>query len=116
MTRKGKRRSAAVFLAAVLVCCLAQTVQCYRLTKTDGGDAQKDADAPKTRRVQEGRIVFGKVFVKGLRSDISDAKQPASNASTEDETTFQADSAGKNPESSKFTSLKWHKQCVLNLI
>ncbi|XP_034411247.1 tyrosine-protein phosphatase non-receptor type 23-like [Cyclopterus lumpus] len=99
MTRKGKRKSAAVSLAVVviLMCCLAQTIDCYRLRKTERRKGRKEAEASKTIGVHEGKIVFGRVFKKGsgLESQAIDGtKKLSSNASMEDEAAYQADFAG----------------------
>lgn len=89
MMCKGKRKNAAVYLVAVVImtCYLAQTIDCYRLRKTD---------RRKTIGVQEGKIVFGKVFEKGssLESQVIDDTKSSVNASG-DETAYQADFAGR---------------------
>ncbi|XP_059200745.1 uncharacterized protein LOC131980513 [Centropristis striata] len=97
MVRRGRRRSATVYLAAavILTCYLAQTIDCYRLKKTERREGRKEADAAKTIRVQEGRILFGKVFETGSGlepQDIDGTKK--SNASEEDRAAYQADSTG----------------------
>ncbi|CAK6969460.1 proteoglycan 4-like isoform X2 [Scomber scombrus] len=68
-------------------------IDCYRLRKTD---RRKEADAARTISVQEGKIVFGKVFEKGssLSSQVIDENKSSSNASVEDDTAYQADFAG----------------------
>ncbi|XP_054452700.1 protein piccolo-like [Anoplopoma fimbria] len=93
MMRKGKKKSAAFYLAAaVLTCYLAQTIDCYRLRKTKTRGWQKEADAAKTIDVQDGEIVFGRGFEKG--SVVDGTKKTSSNASVEDEAAYQADYAG----------------------
>lgn len=99
MMPKGKRKSATVHLAAALIltCYLAQTIDCYRPRKTERREGRKEADAAGTTAVREGRIVFGRVFEKGsgLESQAG-TKRSSSNASVEDEATYQADFAGRN--------------------
>jgi len=102
MMRKGRSKStAAVSLAAavLLTCCLVQTIDCYRLRKTERREGRKEADASKTIGVREGKIVFGRVFKKGsgFESQVLDGtKKPSSNASMEDEAVYQADFTGKH--------------------
>lgn len=100
MIRKGKRKSATFYLATavILICYLAQMIDCYRLRKTD---RRKEADATKMIGVQEGKIVFGKVFEKGssLESRVIDQTKSSSNASVEDETAYQADFTGRKLKS-----------------
>lgn len=100
MMRKGKRKSATVYLAAavILTCYLAQTIDCHRLKKTERREGRKEADAARTTGVREGKIVFGRVFAKGssLESQVTDGTKKSSNASVEDEAAYQADSAGKH--------------------
>lgn len=96
MMLKGKRKNVTVYLAVAvsLTCYLAQMIDCYRLRKTDW---RKDADAAKMIGVQEGKIVFGKVFEKGssLESQVRDENKSSSNAPVEDDTAYQADSTGR---------------------
>lgn len=99
MMRKGKRKSATAYLAAavILTCYLAQTTDCFRLRKTERREGRKDAGAAKTIAVQEGTIVFGRLFQKGsgLESEAIDGtKRSSSNSSVEHEATYQADFAG----------------------
>lgn len=96
MMPEGKRKRLTFYLAvaAVLTCYLAQVTDCYRLTKTQRREGQKEADAGKTIGLQDGRIVFGRAFEKG--SQVADGTKKSSNASVEDESTYQADSAGRN--------------------
>ncbi len=100
MMRKGKRKSATVYLAAavILTCYLAQTIDCYRLKKTERREGRKEADAAKTIGVREGKILFGRVFDKGsgLESQVIDGTKKSPNASVEDEAAYQADFAGRN--------------------
>ncbi|GLD58516.1 mucin-2-like protein [Lates japonicus] len=93
--RKGKRKSATFYLAAgfILACYLAPTIDCYRLKKT----GRREAKAAKTIGVQEGKIVFGRVFEKGSspESQVVDGTRKASaNISVEDERAYQADFTG----------------------
>ncbi|XP_031698067.1 titin-like [Anarrhichthys ocellatus] len=99
MMSKGRKKSAAVYLAAaiLLMCCLVQTIDCYRLKKTGRREGRKEADSSKTIGVQEGKVVFGRVFKKGsgLESQVIDGtKKPSSNSSTEDAAAYQADFTG----------------------
>ena len=102
MLRKGKRKSAAVAAlaaAVLLMCCLVQTMDCYQLRKTGRQKGRKEADASKMIGVQEGKIVFGRVFRKGsgLESQVIDGtKKLSSNTSMEDEDAYQADYAGEH--------------------
>lgn len=95
MMPEGKRKHLTFYLgaAAVLTCYLAQVTDCYRLTKTQRREGQKEADVGKTIRLQDGRIVFGRAFEKA--SQVTDGTKKSSNASVEDESTYQADFAGK---------------------
>lgn len=94
MMPEGKRKHLTFYLgaAAVLTCYLAQVTDCYRLTKTERREGRKEADAGKTIGLQDGRIVFGRAFEKG--SQVADGTKKSSNASVEDESTYQADSWG----------------------
>ncbi|KAM6920157.1 uncharacterized protein PEZ65_012191 isoform 1-T1 [Lycodopsis pacificus] len=99
MMSKGRRKSAAVYLAAaiLLMCCLGQTVDCYRLKKKVIREGRQEADSSKTIGAQEGKIVFGRVFKKGsgLESQVIDStKKPSSNSSTEHAAAYQADFTG----------------------
>ncbi|KAK9539147.1 hypothetical protein VZT92_004274 [Zoarces viviparus] len=99
MMSKGRRKSAALYLAAavLLMCCLGQTIDCYRLKKTGRREGPKEADSSETIGVQEGKIVFGRVFKKGtgLESQVIDGtKKPSSNSSTEHAAAYQADFTG----------------------
>ncbi len=98
MMRKGKRKSATAYLAAavILTCYLVQTINCHRLKKTERREGRQDADAAKTKAVQDGKIVFGRLFQKGsgLEEVIDETKKSSSNSSAEDEATYQADFAG----------------------
>ncbi|KAM9718748.1 uncharacterized protein ACNS7B_019846 isoform 2-T2 [Menidia menidia] len=98
--RKEKMRSAIVCWAAavILMCYLVQVTDCLRLKKTEKRATQKENGAATSIGVQEGKIVFGKVFRK--RSQVVDKTTKSStNASVEDETAYQADSAGwSNPD------------------
>ena len=94
MTHKGRRKSAAVCLAVLLTCYLAQTIDCYRLRKTERREEREDADTARTTGVQDGEIVFGRVFEHGSGFQVIDgAKKP--NASAEDEAAYQADFTGE---------------------
>jgi len=109
MTRKGKRKSATACLAAgfILACYLAQTIDCYRLRKTERREGRKEADAAKTIGFQEGKILFGKVFEKGSQV-VDGSGKVSSNASAEDEAAYQADSAGNyKSEVSAFVICNW---------
>ncbi|XP_041658343.1 proline-rich extensin-like protein EPR1 [Cheilinus undulatus] len=96
MTRK--RRNASVYLALVVIftCYLSQTIDCYRLRKTERGEGRTDDNAPKSTAVQEGRIVFGRVFERGSGSEPQalNGTQKSSDVSSEDETAYQADFTG----------------------
>ncbi|XP_023261293.1 vegetative cell wall protein gp1-like [Seriola lalandi dorsalis] len=97
MIRKGKRKSATACLAVgfILACYLARATDCYRLKKTERREGRKEADAAKTIGFQEGTIVFGRVFEKGLESQVLDGtREVSSNASAEDEAAYQADFTG----------------------
>ncbi|XP_074507331.1 uncharacterized protein LOC141777188 isoform X2 [Sebastes fasciatus] len=100
MMRKGKRKSATVYLAAALIlaCYLAQTIDCYRLKKTERREGRKEAAAARTRGVQEGEIVFGRAYVKG-----SGLESPAADG-TKDEAAYQADFAGWSKGQTQDTS------------
>ncbi|XP_042353851.1 proline-rich extensin-like protein EPR1 [Plectropomus leopardus] len=93
--RKGKRKSSAVYLAVILACYLAQTIDCYRLRKTERREGRREADVAKTIAFQEGNIVFGRVFEKGsgLEPQTTEGSKN-SNASVEDEAAYQADHPG----------------------
>ncbi|XP_049889193.1 uncharacterized protein LOC126382944 [Epinephelus moara] len=92
MMHKGKRKSSAVYLAAavILMCYLVQTIDCYRLRKTERREGRREADAAQTAAVQEGKILFG----SGLGSHADRNKKSSSNTSVDDEAAYQADSAG----------------------
>ncbi|XP_037642164.1 uncharacterized protein LOC119497831 isoform X3 [Sebastes umbrosus] len=101
MMRKGKRKSATGYLAAALIltCYLAQTIDCYRLKKTERREGRKEeAAAARTRGVQEGEIVFGRAYVKG-----SGLQSPAADG-TKDEAAYQADFAGWSKGQTQDTS------------
>ena len=93
MMRKRKNVTVYLAVAVSLTCYLAQMIDCYRLRKTD---RRKDADAAKMIGVQEGKIVFGKVFEKGfsLESQVIDENK-SSNVPVEDGTAYQADFTGR---------------------
>ncbi|KAI9544765.1 hypothetical protein NQZ68_001643 [Dissostichus eleginoides] len=121
MIHKGKRKSVGVYLAAavILTCYFAQTIDCYRLKKTERREGRKYADT--TNGFQEGTIVFGRTFEKGsgLDSQVTDGtKKSSSNASVEDEGAYQADSAGwmsptqvASPKDSSWMSMSPSLQC-----
>ncbi|KAK5859946.1 hypothetical protein PBY51_021461 [Eleginops maclovinus] len=95
----GKRQSVGVYLTAavILTCLFVQTIDCYRLKKTERREGRKEADRVKTIEFQEGKIVFGRSFEKGsgLVSQITDeTRKSSSNTSAEVEGAYQADSAG----------------------
>ncbi|XP_047446281.1 adhesive plaque matrix protein [Mugil cephalus] len=94
MMRKTERRRGTVCLAAAifLTCFLAQTVDCYRLRKTQRREERKDVDPP-TIGVREGDIVFGKVSDE--ESALKDEIKKPSNSSVEDDTAYQADWTGQ---------------------
>lgn len=91
MMSKGKRKSVAGSwtVAFILVCYLVQMLDGYRLRKA--GRQRVASDKPMI--VQEGNIVFGRVFEKGSGFEAEDIKK--SNASVEDDSSYQADFAGK---------------------
>ncbi|KAL6104528.1 uncharacterized protein ACO6RY_14240 [Pungitius sinensis] len=99
MTRKGQRKSAAVYLAAavLMTCCLTQTIDCYRLRKKERREGREESDSTKVTHVQEGRIIFGSLFKKsnGINAPVSDETKKPSNASSEDDASYQADFPGK---------------------
>lgn len=97
MMRTGKRFAVYLAAAVIITCCLAQTIDCYRLRKKERQEGRKGSDSTKVTDVEEGRIVFGRVFKKATGLDapvIDDTKKP-SNASSEDEASYQADFPGK---------------------
>lgn len=99
MTPKGKRKRATAHLAAALIltCYFAHTVDCYRPKKADRREGREEADAAGTTGVREGRIVFGRVFDSGSGLESrAGTKRSSSNASVEDEATYQADFAGRD--------------------
>ncbi|KAK5921257.1 hypothetical protein CgunFtcFv8_024975 [Champsocephalus gunnari] len=116
-----KRKGAGVYLAAavILTCYFAQTLDCYRLKKTERRDGRKDADT--TNVFQEGTIVFGRAFEKGsgLDSQVTDGtNKSSSNAYEEDEGAYQADAAGwmsptqlASPKGSSWKSMSPSLQC-----
>ncbi|XP_026169129.1 uncharacterized protein LOC113134107 [Mastacembelus armatus] len=122
MMPQGKRKSAAVSSAAVIVICfVAQMVDCYRLKKREIGDGQRDASTAEKQSVQEGKIVFGRVFKKGsgLESEVFDwTGKSSSNASVAEGTAYQADSAGwSKGQTYDSSSTQWKRmapslQCV----
>lgn len=94
---EGRRIGAAVHLAVViiLVWSLAQTIDCYRLRKTERREGRKYA--ARTTGVQEGTIVFGKSVEVGSGFPSPDGAERSSNSSVEEEgTAYQADFAGEN--------------------
>ncbi|XP_040028287.2 uncharacterized protein LOC120816613 [Gasterosteus aculeatus] len=96
MMRTGKRFAVYLAAAVTITCCLAQTIDCYRLRKKERQEGRKGSDSTKVTDVEEGRIVFGRVFKKATGLDapvIDDTKKP-SNASSEDEASYQADFPG----------------------
>nr|XP_040028288.1 vegetative cell wall protein gp1-like [Gasterosteus aculeatus aculeatus] len=96
MMRTGKRFAVYLAAAVIMTCCLAQTIDCYRLRKKERQEGRKGSDSTKVTDVEEGRIVFGRVFKKATGLDapvIDDTKKP-SNASSEDEASYQADFPG----------------------
>ncbi|XP_062413813.1 uncharacterized protein LOC134105260 [Pungitius pungitius] len=98
MMRKGQRKSAALYLAAavLMTCCLTQTIDCYRLRKKERREGREESDLTKVPDVQEGRIIFGSVFKKatGVNAPVSGETKKPSNASSEDDASYQADSPG----------------------
>ncbi|XP_017278038.1 protein PELPK1 [Kryptolebias marmoratus] len=110
MMGKERRKSTTVCLAAafILTCHLAQTTESLRLTKTERRAARGDLDVG----VQEGKIVFGEVVEK--KSHVTDrAWEASSNASAEDETSYQADFAGwTQPEMDDAHKEKWNRMAT----
>lgn len=101
MVPAGKRKSATFYLTAavILTSYFAQTSDCVWLKKAGRRGGRKEANGAGTLAVQEGKIVFGRVFEKGsgLESQVIDGtKKSSSNASLEDDANYQADSPGKN--------------------
>lgn len=101
MVPTGKRKSATFYLTAavILTSYFAQTSDCFWLKKAGRRGGRKEANGARTLAVQEGEIVFGRVFEKGsgLESQVIDGtKKSSSNASLEDDADYQADSPGKN--------------------
>lgn len=101
MVPTGKRKSAAFYLTAavILTSYFAQTSDCVWLKIAGRRGGRKEANGSRTLAVQEGKIVFGRVFEKGsgLESQVLDGtKKSSSNASLEDDANYQADFPGKN--------------------
>jgi len=94
MMRNDNRKSAVVCWAAtvILICHLARTTDCLRLKKTEKKAARRVSGAVSSRGVQEGKIVFGEVFRKQLQ--VTDVPRKASSNASEDDSAYQADSAG----------------------
>ncbi|KAI4809382.1 hypothetical protein KUCAC02_018266 [Chaenocephalus aceratus] len=123
MIHTGKRKSVGVYLAAavILTCYFAQTIDCYRLKKTERREVRKYADT--TNGFQEGTIVFGREFEKGsgLDSQVTDGtKKSSSNTYEEDEAAYQGDFAGwmsptqvASPKDSSWMSMSLSLQCGL---
>ncbi|XP_026182275.1 collagen alpha-2(IV) chain-like [Mastacembelus armatus] len=118
---QGKRKSAAVSLAVVfLICFVLQIVDCYRLKRRELGDDQRDVSTAKKQSIQEGKIVFGRVFKKGsgLLSEVFDRTgNSSSNASVMEGMAYQADFAGwskgrtYDSSSTKWKSMAPSLQC-----
>lgn len=101
MVPTGKRKSATFYVTAavILTFYFAQTSDCVWLRKAGRRGGRKEANGARTLAVQEGEIVFGRVFVKGsvLESQVIDGtKKSPSNASLEHDANYQADFPGKN--------------------
>ncbi|KAK5889003.1 hypothetical protein CesoFtcFv8_015048 [Champsocephalus esox] len=123
MIHTGKRKSVGVYLAAavILTCYFAQTIDCYRLKKTERREGRKYADT--TNGFQEGTIVFGREFEKGSGLDfqVTDGtKKSSSNTYEEDEAAYQGDFAGwmsptqvASPKDSSWMSMSPSLQCGL---
>lgn len=99
MVPNGKRKSATFYLAVTLTLTyyFAQTTDCLRQKKADRREGRKEADAAKTIGLQEGKIIFGRVFEKGsdIESQVIDGTgMSPSNASAEDDASYQADVPG----------------------
>lgn len=96
---KGKRKSAGFYLAAavLLMSCFARTAHCFRLGKAERRERRKEASGAIPIVVQDGKIVFGRVFERGsgFESQLVDGAKKTVNASVEDDATYQADSPGK---------------------
>lgn len=88
---REKVKNPAVCLAAlvILTCYWVKTTDCFRLRKSQRRIVQRETGFPPSGRVQEGNIVFGRVFEVPHGS-----KKHSKNASVDDETDYQADFAG----------------------
>nr|XP_043896700.1 leucine-rich repeat extensin-like protein 5 [Solea senegalensis] len=83
--REGKMTSATSYLTVglLLTCALAQTIHGFRLRRTGRREGRIGA---RTTGVQEGKVVFGRVFEKVT------GRESPSNSSVDDESAYQADS------------------------
>ncbi|XP_014890357.1 vegetative cell wall protein gp1-like [Poecilia latipinna] len=88
---RGKVKNPAVCLAAVVIltCYWVKTTDCFRLRKSQRRIVQRETGFPPSGRVQEGKIVFGRVFEVPYGSE-----KHSKNASVDDETDYQSDFAG----------------------
>ncbi|KAF3699332.1 hypothetical protein EXN66_Car015019 [Channa argus] len=93
---KEKKKCCSAYLAAALflACYCVQTVDSYRLRKTERRAGRKEVTAAKATGIQEGIVVFGRVFEKGsgFKSQVVDwARKTSSRAFVEDGSNYQAD-------------------------
>ncbi|MEQ2266164.1 hypothetical protein XENORESO_019778, partial [Xenotaenia resolanae] len=102
----GKDRPAVCLAAAVfLMCYLVQLTDCLGLRKTQIRVVKREADFTLAAGVQEGKIVFGKVF------EFPDGnKKQSSNASVDDESDYQADFTGwtRHTDVDEASKEKWN--------
>lgn len=84
-------KNPAVWLAAVIILTfyLVETTNCLQLRKTQRRVTQRETDFSPSGRVQEGKIVFGKVFAAADGNE-----KHSKSASLDDDKDYQADFAG----------------------
>ncbi|XP_047224643.1 uncharacterized protein LOC124870172 isoform X2 [Girardinichthys multiradiatus] len=102
----GRERPAVCLAVAVfLMCYLVQLTDCLGLRKTQIRVVKREADFTLAAGVQEGKIVFGKVF------EFPDGnKKQSSNASVDDGSDYQADFTGwsRHTDVDEASKEKWN--------
>ncbi|XP_008332199.1 protein PELPK1 isoform X4 [Cynoglossus semilaevis] len=94
---EGKMKGAHFYLAVsfLLMWFLVQSVNSFRLRKTERRAGHREALSSRTVYGQEGVILFGRAFEKGTGLElkvVNWTKNAASNSSEEDKRAYQADS------------------------
>ncbi|XP_037538159.1 uncharacterized protein LOC119415088 isoform X2 [Nematolebias whitei] len=108
-TEQRKSTTACLAAAFILTCHLVQMSECLRLTKTERRAARKGFNVD----VQEGKILFGDVFEKQSPPVTDGNWKTSSNASVEDETSYQADFAGwTQPEMDDALKEEWNRRAA----